>query len=354
MQHRYFAAANSSEGFKNYFPEIFGRADRLYIIKGGPGTGKSSFMKKIAKRAEEMKNEVEYYYCSSDPSSVDGVLMYSEKGAFGIIDGTSPHTYEPYLSGAKDEIINLGSFWDAKLLYKQKNEIEALTRKKNVNFKRAYKYLRSCGNLRAVTDSLIEETVDTEKTRAAASRLAKILSEKQTQKEFLYLPAIRNGISMSGRCSFDSFEKNADKLYLVGDGYGVGNIFFSLLWEELKKTNVKVKVSYDPVCTGRIDGIFVEDTCSAVVLSGGEYEENEDGIDRFINPRRFVIPERLRKVRGEIRYASKLYEASLDGALNSLSNAKVYHFLLEDIYKNAMDFKALDEFCEDFIYDMFK
>ena len=37
MQQRYFAASNSSEGFKSYFSEVFERADRLYVIKGGPG-----------------------------------------------------------------------------------------------------------------------------------------------------------------------------------------------------------------------------------------------------------------------------------------------------------------------------
>ena len=49
MQHKYFAASNSAQGFKNYYPEVFARADHLYIIKGGPGTGKSSFMKKYAR-----------------------------------------------------------------------------------------------------------------------------------------------------------------------------------------------------------------------------------------------------------------------------------------------------------------
>ena len=38
---KYFAASNSSEGFVNYYDACFGsdsRVDRLYVIKGGPGT----------------------------------------------------------------------------------------------------------------------------------------------------------------------------------------------------------------------------------------------------------------------------------------------------------------------------
>ena len=48
-----FAASNSCRGFCNYYGDLFvdSRFDRLYIIKGGPGTGKSHFMKVVARRA---------------------------------------------------------------------------------------------------------------------------------------------------------------------------------------------------------------------------------------------------------------------------------------------------------------
>lgn len=34
----FFASSNTSEGFVNYFDDIFNSLDMLYIIKGGPGT----------------------------------------------------------------------------------------------------------------------------------------------------------------------------------------------------------------------------------------------------------------------------------------------------------------------------
>ena len=50
---RCFAASNSAEGFRNYYGALFTDTspDFLYIIKGGPGTGKSHFMKQIARYA---------------------------------------------------------------------------------------------------------------------------------------------------------------------------------------------------------------------------------------------------------------------------------------------------------------
>ena len=52
--------------------------------------------------------------------------------------------------------------------------------------------------------------------------------------------------------------------------------------------------------------------------------------------------EKLRQVRNELRYTFRLAQGSLDGALHSLSKAKIYHFLLEDIYGKAMDWKKIE------------
>ena len=50
----FFAAANTGRGFVSYFDEIFFCDDikQRYVIKGGPGTGKSSIMRRVAKRGE--------------------------------------------------------------------------------------------------------------------------------------------------------------------------------------------------------------------------------------------------------------------------------------------------------------
>ena len=50
----WFAAANSEHGFENHFPALFSAgagADALYIVKGGPGTGKSGLMRRVARCA---------------------------------------------------------------------------------------------------------------------------------------------------------------------------------------------------------------------------------------------------------------------------------------------------------------
>ena len=47
----YFAAANSYNGFIGYFDRAFRSEDfdRIFVLKGGPGTGKSSLMRALSK-----------------------------------------------------------------------------------------------------------------------------------------------------------------------------------------------------------------------------------------------------------------------------------------------------------------
>ena len=354
MQHHYFAASNSSEGFKSYYHEVFDRAERLYVIKGGPGTGKSSLMKRVTAEGEREGFEVEYYYCSSDPSSLDGILMSTNDGIIGMVDGTAPHVWEPTYSGAKDEIVNLGEFWDSRALREQKNEIFSLSNKKSAAFKRAYAYLRSCGNLRAVTDSLVRKATDFDKLQSAAERLARSLNLEDGV--FQKTPALISAVSMQGKVRLDTIEKNAVKTWRIGEFYGVGQWFLDALIGSLHKYKCNARISYDCIEPRYCDGVLLEKEQIGFIL--GKENEIGDGRcgndERFINPKRFVRTDRMREIRGELRYASRLYSDCLDGALHALGEAKVYHFLLEDIYGHTMDFSALTDYSRHLIKKIFQ
>ena len=76
-----FPGGNTIQGFFNYYQSILSDSglEKIYTIKGGPGVGKSTFMKDIAKHFESLGESVEYYHCSSDPDSLDGILLKERK-----------------------------------------------------------------------------------------------------------------------------------------------------------------------------------------------------------------------------------------------------------------------------------
>ena len=92
---QYFLGANSPTGFYSLYDCLISpqEARAVYILKGGPGCGKSTLMRKVGTWAEEAGLETEYILCSGDPDSLDAVILPGRDVA--IVDGTAPHVVVP-------------------------------------------------------------------------------------------------------------------------------------------------------------------------------------------------------------------------------------------------------------------
>ena len=142
-----FPGGNTSRGFYSYYNYIIGQeeAERIFIIKGGPGVGKSTFMKKTAYEMVELGFDVEFMHCSSDNGSLDGIVV--PKAGIAMIDGTAPHVVDPKNPGAVDEIIHLGDFWNEAGMRKNREDIIKTNKEVGRLFARAYRYLKAASEL---------------------------------------------------------------------------------------------------------------------------------------------------------------------------------------------------------------
>ena len=166
----FFLAANSAQGFFSLFNELYipDEGWKAYIIKGGPGTGKSGLMKRIAKAAEERGFEVERIICSSDPDSLDAIIIPEKKLCFA--DGTSPHVMEAKYPGAVEEIINIGQFWNGKILERNREHIITLTNCNKALHAKSARYVSACYQSTDDTYNISKSAVDYKKIDNFASR----------------------------------------------------------------------------------------------------------------------------------------------------------------------------------------
>src|SRR5690606_6392587 len=137
---RMFPGGNTSEGFFSYYDHIIGpEARRVFVLKGGPGAGKSTFLHRIAADMVARGFGVDLYHCAADPASLDAVTI----PALGValIDGTAPHVVDPRYPGCGDEIVDLGPYGDSARLEHQRPAIVALTAQAAPAFQRAYRLL---------------------------------------------------------------------------------------------------------------------------------------------------------------------------------------------------------------------
>lgn len=98
-----FLGAATHLGSMDVVPEITQSLTRRIFIKGRPGTGKSTFLKKIRAAANEAGWDTEEYRCAFDPNSADMVVIRGLR--LCLFDSTSPHEHFPERPG--DEILDL-------------------------------------------------------------------------------------------------------------------------------------------------------------------------------------------------------------------------------------------------------
>lgn len=102
VTNRFFGAPLATRNI-DYIAPLTADIQKRYLIKGRPGSGKSTFMKKIASALLNQGIDVEIYHCSMDPNSLD--MIVARELSVALFDCTPPHEYAP-LAG-KDEIIDL-------------------------------------------------------------------------------------------------------------------------------------------------------------------------------------------------------------------------------------------------------
>ena len=98
-----FLGAATADGAVDYIMNLTSDVVKRYFIKGRPGTGKSTLLKKIAKRAMGLGFDIEAYHCAFDPNSLD-MLIIRELDVC-LFDSTAPHEYSPCLP--PDEIVDI-------------------------------------------------------------------------------------------------------------------------------------------------------------------------------------------------------------------------------------------------------
>lgn len=93
------------EGARDTVQSITQNLEKRLFIKGYPGTGKSSMMKKFANEALQRGYDVQLVWCGLDSNSIDMVILPELK--FCIFDSTEPHVYFPDENRLGDEIFDI-------------------------------------------------------------------------------------------------------------------------------------------------------------------------------------------------------------------------------------------------------
>ncbi|MBQ2727354.1 MAG: hypothetical protein IJF78_16760 [Clostridia bacterium] len=323
-----FAGANTPGGFRSSYDTIAdeGKLERVYIIKGGSGTGKSTLMHRIASAAEKQGKCCARYLCGSDPDSLDCVVI---GGRIAVLDGTAPHVREMKLPGASSAIIDVSRFWDPAKLEPYREELAQRAAVKAAAYASCTRWLAAADEAHRERLALAERIFNRRKAEAFAGRFLDRLGKTQPGER---LELWSHAVTMKGR--WRTGGRPAAHTFAVRDYYGLAPVFLDLLDGMMTERRIGHTAFRLPL-TGTAASLYLEPQGIAVTAS------EEEGTQ--INMKRFVleIPE---GIRGRIRLAGEITESCLNAAADALKDAAEHHFAVESVYRPAMDFKALNRY----------
>lgn len=349
----YFLAANSSKGFFSLFDELYDPYDgwNVYIIKGGPGTGKSGMMRKIINTAKEKGYETHQIFCSSDPDSLDGIIIPELK--VSIADGTAPHILEPKYPGIIEKIINLGDYWDDKLLKTNYEHIITLTDCNKTLHSQSSRYLSAAGAALRENINICESFFDHKKTenyiiRLISRNISSSNAYGKEKKRFISAITPKGKINLT-----DELNNYCDNIITITDEYSaVSGLFMNKIRQLALANGIDIITFLNPIEPLNNPEHIIFEKEKIGFFTANKENGFKSLSDKNINVNRFINKEQ-NVFKNRINFNKKTYDRFIKESIDLLSKAKSVHDELESYYITAMDFDKVNEKTNDILNEIF-
>ena len=351
-----FPGSNTPNGFYSFFDYILPQkeARQLYIIKGGPGSGKSSFMKRIGAYATEQGVDVEFFHCSSDPGSLDALVIPSLKVAF--LDGTAPHVVDPIAPGVTDQILNFGNSWDSNKLIPHKDEIFSINQRIKSQFKKAYFYLAAAKNIYdayCFTEaSAINPILKLKLEKEIVSQLFSKVKDKEEPGSVRHL--FSTAITGEGILDYiHTIIGTTKNVYFIRETLGCNNkALMSNILETAISKGYFVECYHSPIDPDKIEDIMIPQLDLAITTSHMLHKPRVFPTVIFDLTAALDFST-LKSLEFDLDRDKRLFNDLLDKGTSTIAQAKKIHDDLEKYYIDAIDFSYIDTLYDTIIHTLF-
>lgn len=338
----FFLGANSGQGFQNLFDRFCAPEDHydLLVLKGGPGCGKSTLMRRVGDAMAAKGETVEYLHCSGDPDSLDGVHI--PRLGVALVDGTAPHVIEPKYPAAIDRYVDLGRFYDLTAAKTARDEIVRHSKANSEAYQRAY---RAMGAVRQLEDSaalMMAEGLDAGKLlRRADGIIGRELKGKGSGGKDAY--RFLGSLTCRGPIwRFDSVAALCPKVYQLQDSFGFAAPMLERIRAAAAAHGYRAIVCPDPEHPDRIQHLLLPELELAFVTSR-EGMEYTGPAYRRVRLDAMVSSAHAGRCKARLRFLRRMASALREEALTALGEAKTAHDALEGVYHPNVDFAGVDE-----------
>lgn len=341
-----FPGANTPEGFFSFFHYMIDPdANMIMIIKGGPGIGKSTLIRRIGTALLDMGYDAEYACCSQDAASYDGVVV--PKLGLALFDGTPPHIIEPRFPGVVEHIVNLGDFLDKKKLRPFRQEIVETLEEVSMLFERAFRYLKEARIIYEDWEACYVQALDTGCLNCMTEELSYDIlhgtdvSPTPGKQRHLFGSAITADGPVHHLQTIIGF---ASRRYILRGEPGTGK---STIVKKVAETALShgfaVELYHCPFDPSKVEHIVIPELGAALVSSSWPHliDPMKD-IDRIIETDQAVLRNIAAKYDSVIADSKRRFHQAFRRAVDFLNKAKQEYDKVQAIYSESMDFQAVE------------
>lgn len=348
-----FPGGNTPQGFYSFYDNIVAPdANKIFLIKGGPGVGKSTLMRKIALELLGKGYDVEFLRCSSDPSSLDGV--YFPTLDIALIDGTAPHIVEPKNPGAVDEIIHLGEYWDENKLRENKQYVLEDNIKIAKYFKIAYSYLQEAKLIHdriesyytdSVNFALVNRKIDEVGRDIFLNNLFNSEQDKLARQRHMFITAITPEGFVSETADLLN---NIETLYVLKGEPGTGkSTLCSRIATLAQQKGFATELYHCPIDPEKLDALLIPELKTAIINGTTPHSYNLKTAStlanlKVINFNDYLNYENIEPYQKELCEDKEKFDIAIDKAVEFLKKAKKFHDHLEAYYIDAINFEQVN------------
>ena len=330
-----FPGAMGPDGFISCFDHLIDDSilRRKLILKGGPGVGKSTFMRRVHAALCANGEPSTLYFCSGDPDSLDGVAV--PHAGLLILDGTAPHIVDPEIPGARDSIINLGECLNEPAMRPRLPHIRACMGDHAACSRRARACLAAAAALSKANAATLLAATDQARLWAMTQALVQAVLSRDAPKEGApaVRPVITDALTPKGEISLIGENAPPRVIRLLFHWGMDGTPVLRRLSAAVQAAGYSVEEHLCPLVPGRLLHLTIP--ALATLVTTGEQLSAEQSFDfAACLPQGALLRHECALEQGRAGIQLHLHRASA-----ALAQAKQLHDELESFYVPNMDFE---------------
>lgn len=342
----YFARGNTARGAHFLYQSAFNGLDKIVVLTGPQGTGKSTILRKISDHLLEKGQHVQCFHSPLQPNDLDGIIATELK--IGLVDGR-------VCEGIPDcEVvkIDLGQAVDNKLLLsEQLSMIENLQSELTAVYSKAYETFLTALKIHDEWESYYIESMDFVKADEVAQGLIKELytgHEKTTPitgRHLFFGAATPKG-------AFDFIQHLTmpleRRIFIKGRPGSGKSTLLKKLAATAETSGIDVQIFHCGFDPNSLDMLIFPELSTAIFDSTAphEYFPERNGDEILDMYTLTMSPGTDEAYAVEIAEIKERYSAKMKEATSCLASAEAIDSQIKAIYVNATNFAVVEELGE--------